>query len=1131
MSPVIDPSVRPEPAADYTALRAAGYAAIERLANQQWTDYNAHDPGITLWEHLADALAEIGYRGSFDVADLLTGPGGGIDHRQPFFTAGRIMTNAPVTDNDFRRLLIDSLTTTNAWLVCKKCACAPLLHPECREDGLRFAPGWRLLPDGQEDEHETPVQIKGFTDVYLQFAEDPELGNLNNDRVSGQLMLENSEGNLRPVGIEIRFPRWEEDLPEPYRVAVQQEAEINMADSGFRDFRRDQILLDPVDDVDLRRGIRDIFYLDLRLNISDGTETIIVDLPELTVRFWTNDRLAAGIDGDAILAAITATDFLERYHRKIKARAAALAGVSELLHNHRKLGEDYCRTDRIIAEDVAVCADVHLSPGADVELTLAHFYRTVERLLNPPVPFRTLSEMEELGKTTEEIFNGPWLERGFILDEDLENSRLRSAIYVSDLLNELMDIEGIVTIENLRFTVYDETGQPISPAHDWCIPVSPGHYAALYVEASAVSPYKDGLPLLARRAELRTLLTQLRADDLAQELPVRERDYAIPTGSYQGRPAYLPVQRTLPVTYGLSVEGLPESATTARKAQARQLAGYLSPFELITAATADQLTYFGDLFSTDENVGGTYRHPELLTAGGALSHYEELLADPISFSDVLADLTEPVELFEARRNRFLDHVLARFGESMQNYTLLIHDQATRRANGPDKLIQDKVRFLRFLPEITSRRGQGFNYRLGEEVCGYPNRGGLADRIRRLLGMEDVRSYFSLSTAFSDGHWQTNFQLVDDRDTTEPPVELLYSGGLAEPAFHDTAEAAEAAAWERIELLLERARSAANYRTIEGNLYVTNTYLNDAGDSVTEDLAALTISTTSLILGDFITARLADERLFVVEHLLLRPKFPGDALLEVCLGEDCVHHGLEDPYSFRLTYLLPAAAKPYSEDMDLRRYAEQLIRRETPVHLLPKLCWIGDELADFENLWCTWLKSNASFNWPALNDELERLVMDWLEDNGITVGSDRSSTRLLLGYFGDRLRAWMKEVAENNVNLPADLASIFMDGVWPAVAPADAQDFGSDLLAIQANDPALWLAWGSPNATRLAELRTLLEAAYADWLEVSFHLHRLLIVFQSLRSIYPVATLHDCDDGDDENPVRLNQTTLGTQSND
>jgi hypothetical protein len=30
----------------------------------------------------------------------------------------------------------------------------------------------------------------------------------------------------------------------------------------------------------------------------------------------------------------------------------------------------------------------------------------------------------------------------------------------------------------------------------------------------------------------------------------------------------------------------------------------------------------------------------------------------------------------------------------------------------------------------------------------------------------------------------------------------------------------------------------------------------------------------------------------------------------------------------------------------------------------------------------------------------------------------------------------------------------------------------------------------------------------------------------LRNVYPGATLHDCDDGSDHNPVRLDNTALG-----
>src|SRR5262249_61210684 len=52
--------------------------------------------------------------------------------------------------------------------------------------------------------------------------------------------------------------------------------------------------------------------------------------------------------------------------------------------------------------------------------------------------------------------------------------------------------------------------------------------------------------------------------------------------------------------------------------------------------------------------------------------------------------------------------------------------------------------------------------------------------------------------------------------------------------------------------------------------------------------------------DELLAWSANERLIVVEHLLLRPKFPGDALYPACSEGACCTCGDEAPYSFRLT---------------------------------------------------------------------------------------------------------------------------------------------------------------------------------------------------------------------------------------
>ena len=51
--------------------------------------------------------------------------------------------------------------------------------------------------------------------------------------------------------------------------------------------------------------------------------------------------------------------------------------------------------------------------------------------------------------------------------------------------------------------------------------------------------------------------------------------------------------------------------------------------------------------------------------------------------------------------------------------------------------------------------------------------------------------------------------------------------------------------------------------------------------------------------------------------------------------------------------------------------------------------------------------------------------------------------------------------------------------------------------------------------------------YATYTEVSYRLRVLVHALADLRNTYPRATLHDCDEGSDFNPVRLGQTALGS----
>ena len=104
---------------DYDFLRAAGLEHIQDLSGQLWTDHNTHDPGITILEVLCYALTDLTYRTQLPDADLFApDPKNrttiGDDN---FPTAYTMLTCNPLTELDWRKLLLDIKGVRNAWLM------------------------------------------------------------------------------------------------------------------------------------------------------------------------------------------------------------------------------------------------------------------------------------------------------------------------------------------------------------------------------------------------------------------------------------------------------------------------------------------------------------------------------------------------------------------------------------------------------------------------------------------------------------------------------------------------------------------------------------------------------------------------------------------------------------------------------------------------------------------------------------------------------------------------------------------------------------------------------------------------------------------------------------------------------
>ena len=88
------------------------------MCGEIWTDYNLHDPGVTILEQLCYGLTDLSYRSGFEIQDYLTDKRNVIDYeRQALFSPEEIFPSTAVTEIDYQKILFDAIPETDyIWL-------------------------------------------------------------------------------------------------------------------------------------------------------------------------------------------------------------------------------------------------------------------------------------------------------------------------------------------------------------------------------------------------------------------------------------------------------------------------------------------------------------------------------------------------------------------------------------------------------------------------------------------------------------------------------------------------------------------------------------------------------------------------------------------------------------------------------------------------------------------------------------------------------------------------------------------------------------------------------------------------------------------------------------------------------
>lgn len=98
-------------ALSFQAFVDEGLDSLQKLSGHIWTDYNTHDPGVTILEQLCFALSDHIYKNSFSVEDYLLGNASNIDLDElSLHVSNEIFALHPSTNEDLRTHLLHTFS-------------------------------------------------------------------------------------------------------------------------------------------------------------------------------------------------------------------------------------------------------------------------------------------------------------------------------------------------------------------------------------------------------------------------------------------------------------------------------------------------------------------------------------------------------------------------------------------------------------------------------------------------------------------------------------------------------------------------------------------------------------------------------------------------------------------------------------------------------------------------------------------------------------------------------------------------------------------------------------------------------------------------------------------------------------
>lgn len=1114
------------------------YSSLKKLEKSTWTDFNSHDPGVTILDVLFYALTDLIYRTGFDIQDILASyqevvPTAGISSAKlgPTVTVSssskphlavpkrpecfgiptefdshfpgfeEVLQGSPITVFDYRKYMLDlvfkdrqdQFVARNIWFEKANKAELDVVNIGKILNIILEIVANQGLDDALQFLHDKLFEfpfliLNGLYEVVVELSPMIICEKIDKSEIAAMSREWEAKFGAQPVADgftekSLFLCHWYSISGNSFRAHLKPDDNPGGLDSdvfysvevthpyfdemqGLYKWNNPVANVSLIDDK-LEKVVtpeqRYIFKGHLQVDF-DGkdSETIAVKVEILGLcRRYTKALIDKTPDlgtpiPESIITALKDLLIHQTHlylHAKIGFVIKALKELKAYYLASRNLCEDFVRFKAARVEEIAVNGVFAIEEGADVEAVLADLFFQLDRFISPPIKFSTFEQMEKIPgeddpkRPFDEIFDGPLLHHGFIEDREIKKSDNVTAIYMSDLINIIMDVEGIAWVNNFSLSSFIDLEAMKTGEKNYLELSDPKLYKPKFtIEKSNVTVIKGTRKFHGIYdvdiMRVYVLIEEKKHTEKENQNPekLREEKYAglpqTPEGTKLDLMDYKSIQNEFPLVYGIGDHGLPKNASEKRKAQARQLKGYLFIIEQLLGNFLSQLSHTRALFSYREDVPNIrrtyfwkmlYEIPHLKEF---ISAYEEgKLAIPETMPDStpsklathgtqhdptpssapypryerkLKSIIENSKTFFERKGIFLDHLMARFGENLNEFQALLRKFVEDECKEQDPLrygninpnlffIDRKIYYLQALPQLASNRSRAFNYcRKNEDgsldIWDTDNISSLQKRLCHKLGLNNC----------------CRRDLVVCEENSELLDVLNLSG--------DNAAKVSGKKAQKKPLKKQPLRYGPK---MKGLVRKTREKIRPKSNKLINKNAPI-LPLKNFKVPDCLKAL---EGFYMIEHILLRPKFENQKM-HLFFDENPLviwdydghitdaesfslekFNFIEDPYSFHVTFIFPKAEGKFS-DIEYQHYACRTIRNELPSHIIPHIFWLDKAfVAKFQEIYREWL------NYLCVNPFLENVPAEYI----IRARKTRKSLVLFLIFI------WVLEFLDPSIN--------------------------------------------------------------------------------------------------------------------